>query len=117
MNPKLIMFVTFVFFIGTLSCLIIEGIYFGTGELDVVNSLTGYNIVQVSGAGIWSIPKLAWGFVTNGLPKLLFWDFNFFQGGYFIVRLLLIMTLSVGIVWGVIQTFLGIAQGILSRFL
>jgi hypothetical protein len=111
------MFVAFVFFIGTLCCLVIEGSYIGTGELDLANSLTGYNIIQVSGAGIWSIPKLAWGFMTHGLPKLIFWDFNFFQGGYFIVRLFLIMTLSVGVVWGVIQTFLPVAQGILSRFI
>ncbi len=117
MNPKLLMFVSFVFFIGNLCCLFIEGDYIGTGELGLANALTGYNVLQVSGAGIWSIPKLAWGFMTHGLPKLLSWDYNFFQGGYFIIRLFLIMTLSVGIVWGVIQTFLGVAQGVLGRFM
>jgi hypothetical protein len=111
------MTVTFVFFIGTLCCLVIEGTYFGAQELSIVNALTGYNIAQVSGAGIWAIPKLAWGFMTTGLPKIMFWDYNFFQGGYWIFRLFLIMTLSVGIVWGVIQTFLPVAQGILSRFM
>jgi len=117
MNPKLIMFVSFVFLIGTLCCLIIEGGWFGDTELSIVNALTGYNTLQVSGAGVWSIPKLAWGFLTNGLPKLLFWDYNFFQGGYFFIRIILIMTLSVGLVWGVIQTFLPLAQGILGRFM
>lgn len=117
MSPKMIMFVCFVFLIGTLCCLIIEGTYFGSTELGIVNALTGYNTIQVSGAGIWSIPKLAWGFMTSGLPKIIFWDYNFFQGGYWIIRLFLIMTLSVGIVWGVIQTFLPVAQGILSRFM
>jgi len=117
MNPKLIMFVSFVFLIGTFTCLIIEGAYFGTEELDIVNSLTGFNIIQVSGAGVWTIPKLAYGFMTTGLPKLIFWDYNFFHGAYFFFRLLLIMTLSMGVVWGVIQTFLPVAQGILSRFM
>lgn len=117
MSPKMLMFVSFVFFIGSLCCLIIEGGYFGETELGLANALTGYNITQVSGAGIWSIPKLAWGFMTHGLPKMIFWDYNFFQGGYFIIRLFLIMTLSVGVVWGVTQTFLGVAQGILSRFI
>jgi hypothetical protein len=117
MNPKLLMFVSFVFFIGTLSCLIIEGGYFGEGEISIANSLTGYNIIQISGAGVWSIAKIGWGFVTHGIPKLIFWDFNYFQGGYWIVRMFLIMTLSVGIVWGIIQTFLPVAQGILSRFI
>jgi hypothetical protein len=117
MNPKLIMFVSFVFLIGTIACLVIEGGWFGESELSIANSLTGYNTIQVSGAGVWSIPKLAWGFMIHGLPKLLLWDYNFFQGGYFFVRIILIMTLSVGLVWGVIQTFLPVAQGILSRFM
>jgi hypothetical protein len=117
MSPKFIMFVSFVFLIGSLACLIIEGVWFGDRELDIVNSLTGYNIIQVSGAGVWAIPKLAWGFLTNGLPKLILWDYNFFQGGYFFLRIVLIMTLSVGVVWGIIQTFLPVVQGILSRFM
>lgn len=117
MNPKIIMFVSFVFLLGSFCCLFIEGDYIGTGEMDLANQLTGYNTLQVSGAGIWSIPKLAWGFMMHGLPKLLFWDYNFFQGGYFIFRLVLIMTLSVGLVWGVIQTFLPVAQGIVGRFM
>jgi len=116
MSPKLLMFVVFVFFIGSLCCLFIEGDYIGTDELGLANALTGYDVIEVSGAGIWQIPKLIWGFMTHGLPKLLLWDYNFFQGGYFIIRLFYIMTLSVGLVWGVIQTFIGVAQGILARF-
>ena len=117
MNPKLLMFVSFVFLIGTFCCLVIEGGWFGEGEVGIINSLTGYNIIQVSGAGVWAIPKLAWGFLSNGLPKMILWDYNFFQGGYFFFRIVLIMTLSVGVVWGVIQTFLPVAQGILGRFM
>ena len=117
MNPKQLMFVTYGFFIGAFCCLIIEGFYFNNWLLGIVNSLTGFNIIQISGAGIWTIPKLAWGFVTHGLPMLLFWDFSFFQGGWIFFRILLIMTLSVGLIWGVIQTFLPVAQGILSRFI
>lgn len=117
MSPKILMFVTFVFFIGTLCCLFIEGGYIGAGEVELINSLTGYNTIQVSGAGVWTIPKLAWGFMIHGLPKLLLWDYNFFQGGYFVIRVFLILTLSVGLVWGVIQTFIPVMQGILSRFM
>jgi len=117
LTTKQLMFVTFVFLIGTLCCLIIEGAYFGDRELDIVNALTGYNIVQVSGAGIWTIPKLAWGFLTHGLPMLIMWDYSFFQGGYFIIRILLIMTLSVGVVWGVMVALVGFAQGLISRFI
>lgn len=109
--------ITFAFFICAFICLIIEGLYFNDWFMGIVNTLTGYNIIEVSGAGVWAIPKLAWGFLVHGIPKLLFWDFSFFYGGWIFFRILLIMTLSVGLVWGIIQTFLPVAQGILSRFI
>lgn len=116
LTTKQIMFIGFVFFIGTLCCLIIEGTYFGEAEMGVLNALTGYNVIEVSGAGIWAIPKLGWGFMIHGLPKLIMWDYSFFQGGYAIIRILLMATLSLGVVWGVTMAFIGVAQGILSRF-
>lgn len=118
MSTKQIMFVSFVFFIGTICCLIGDGIFLGQDQLDIANALTGYNITQVQTAGLWSIPKLGWGFVTHGLPKMLMWDYSFLNnGGYFIIRMLLIFTLSVGVIWGVTTTFIGAAQGLLSKFL
>jgi len=116
LSTKQLMFVSFVWLIGTLCCLILEGIYFGTRELDIVNALTGFNILQVSGAGSWFIPKLAWGFMIHGLPKLIFWDYSYFQGGYFIIRLFFIMTLSVGVVYGITMVFVPVVQGIISQF-
>jgi len=117
MNPKLLMFVSFVFLLGTLCCLVIEGSYFGEAEIGIVNELTGYNIIQVSGAGVWSIAKMGWGFLTHGVPKMIMWDYNFFQGAYIIIRIFLIMTLSVGVVWGITQALIPVAQGILARFI
>lgn len=108
------MFATFVFFVGSLLCLFIEGGYLGSDQMSLANALTGYNIVEISGAGTWSFAKIAGGFLTTGLPKLIMWDYNFFQGGYFIVRLFMIMTISVMVVWGVIQVFLTVAQGIIG---
>lgn len=116
MSPKQIMFISYSFFIAAFCCLIIEGFYYNDWFLGIVNSLTGYNIIQVSGAGLWTIPKLAWGFLVHGVPMLLSWDFSYFHGGWIFFRIALIMTLSVGLVWGLIQTFLPVAQGILSRF-
>ena len=114
MSPKLIMFVTFVFLIGSLCCLFMEGGYIGTDEVSLVNSLTGYEIVEVSGGGTWSFAKVATGFLLHGIPKLILWDYNFFQGGYFIFRLFLIMTLSVMVVWMIIQIMITVAQGIIG---
>lgn len=117
LSTKQLMFVSFVFFVGNFICLIFEGIYWGTTEVNIISDLTGYNTIQVAGAGVWGIPKLGLGFMMNGLPKLIMWDYSFLQGGYFIARILLIVTLSVGVVWGVTVTFLGVAQGILGRFI
>ena len=117
LTTKQLMFCSFVFLVGSLCCLIIEGAYYAQGDLDMLNALTGYNIVQVSGAGIWAIPKLGWGFMIHGLPKLIMWDFSFFTGGWFIFRIFLIGTLSVALVWGVTMAFVSFGQGLLSRFM
>lgn len=114
MNPKLMMFASFVFFIGALCCLFIEGDYIGSDEVSLANSLTGYNVIEVSSGGVWSFAKIGIGFLTTGVPKLILWDYNFFQGGYYIIRLFLIMTLSVMVVWGVTQVMLTVAQGIIG---
>lgn len=115
MSTKMMMFFAGCFFIGTFLCLILEGSGFGQQDIDVFNALTGYNVLQISGTGIWAIPKLAFGFITHGLPKLIMWDYSFFYGGYSIFRIALIAILSVGFLWGITQAFIGIAQGMLSR--
>ena len=116
LSPKQIMYISYAFFIASFCCLIIEGFYYNSWFVGIVNSLTGFNIVQISSAGMWAFPKVAWGFITHGIPLLISWDFSFFSGGWIFWRFLFIMTLSVGVVWGFIQTFLPVAQGILSRF-
>lgn len=113
MSPKILMFVSFVFFIGSLCCLFIEGHYLGSEQLDLANSLTEYNVVEVSSGGIWSFAQIGSGLIA-AIPKMIMWDYNFFTGGYVIFRLFFIMTLSVGVVWGVIQVFITVAQGVIG---
>jgi hypothetical protein len=113
MSPKILMFVSFVFFIGSLCCLFIEGAYFGPSDIDLVNSLTEYNVIEVSGGGTWSFAQIGSALIS-AIPKMIMWDYNFFTGGYIIFRLFFIMTLSVGVVWGIIQIFVTVAQGIIG---
>ena len=61
LSTKQIMFISYSFFIAAFCCLIIEGFYYNDWFLGIVNSLTGYNIITVSGAGLWTIAKLAGG--------------------------------------------------------
>ena len=110
------MFLAFVFIVGQLTCLFIEGSFFGQEEVDVVNSLTGYNTLQLSGGGFWNIPKLAMGFITTGLPKMIMWDYSFLDGGWAMVKWLMLYPISIGVVWGLTMVFIGVVQGVMSAF-
>jgi hypothetical protein len=113
MSPRWIAGLSFVFILATAISLIIEGEYMGSDELNVINELTGFQAMEAG--GILSIPLMAVGFITHGLPKVLMWDYAFFSGGLEIIRWVL-MPLSITVVWGLIQTFISVAQGLLARF-
>ena len=118
MGPKLTMFIVFVFLAGTMLCLMMEGAFFGQEEVDLVNELTGYNILQLSGTGLWSIPKMGVGFLTNGLPKIVLWDYSFLEGGWgSLFKWIVLFPVSIGVIWGIAQMFLTTVQGIFSRFI
>jgi len=115
MGPKLTMFLMFVFFWGTLLSLMIEGEWYGASEIDIVDSLTGYNIAGLQDTGFMAIPKLGWGFFTHGLPKLLLWDYAFLTGSLSLIRWFMVCIFSTGIVWAVASTFIGAIQGLFRR--
>jgi len=114
MSVRWIAGLSFVWILGTLVSLIIEGAWLGAGELNIMNSLTGFSVIEVG--GIMGIPKMAIGFLTHGLPKLISWDYAFFTGKFTIFRWIMI-PFSVAIIWGLIQLSMGAMQGILSRFI
>jgi len=106
----------FIYILSQYVCLIIEGLYIGSAEVDTINNMTGFNILESQ--GVLGIPILSWQFFAN-LPTMIAWDYSFLTGGYAIFRLIM-MSVSIGIVWGLIQTFGPAAQGILTsvfRFL
>ena len=82
-------------------------------HLDIMKELTGVSISQVGGLG--GIISMGLGFFTHGLPKLMSWDYPFFTGSFSIVRWCM-MPLSIVVVWGLIQLFLPVFQGLITRF-
>lgn len=82
-------------------------------HLDIMNELTGISISQLG--GLTAIPVMAIGFFTHGLPKLMSWDYPFFTGSFSIIRWCM-MPLSIAVVWGLIQLFLPMFQGLITRF-
>ena len=115
MSVRWIAGLSFVWVLGTIVSLIIEGAWLGAEELNLMNSLTGYSVVEMG--GITGIPKMAIGFFTHGLPKLISWDYAFFTGDLFILRIIMAVTFSGAVIWGLIQVFTPVMQGILSRFI
>ncbi len=105
---------TFVWVLCTLISLIIDGAWYGAGELSIMNSLTGYSVVDIG--GITAIPKMAIGFLTHGLPKLISWNYAFFTGRFTVLRWVM-ACLSGAVIWGLIQVFLPTIQGVISRFI
>ena len=113
-KPQLFMFIVFTFVSGTIISLIIEGSYWGTGdEWDVMQSITGYSTMQISGAGGITIPQWTWGFLSNGLPKMLLWNYSFLDGSWAVIKPFL-FAISAGIVFGVGMLIMNIAQGVLG---
>jgi hypothetical protein len=106
----------FVFIVGTLMCLFIEGSYIGAEEVELMNQLTGYNTLQLTGTSLWEIPKLAVGFFTHGLPKMIMWDYSFFDGGWGIVKWIFCYPISCGVVYGIGVLFKDVLTGILGAF-
>jgi len=115
MNAKMVMFFVFSFVIGTLFCLFIEGSYLGAAEVSVMNALTGMNLLEVSGSGLWTVPKLIGGFFTVGVPRLLLWDYSFLEGDWEIFKWAVLFPLSAGFVWGLATVFIPVIQGFFVR--
>jgi len=116
MSPKLFIFFTFAYVSATLLCLFIEGSYFGAEELSIMNALTGMSLLEITGTGGWTIPKLISGFFTVGVPRLLLWDYSFLdspEGGLF--KWMILLPLTAGFVWGLATMFVSAISGIFVR--
>lgn len=115
MGPKMVMFIMFCFFWCGLVSLFIEGAWYGSTDIDLVDNLTGFSIMQIQDAGFWAIPKAGVGFFTHGLPKVLLWDYAFFTGDFQIIRWGMVIIFTTALIWAVSQSFLGAVQGIFRR--
>lgn len=103
----MLMFLVFTFLVGTLISLFIEGAYFGQNQMNIINALTGFNVQEeTSTVGtLFAYPKMAIGFFTVGIPKILLWDYSFLEGGWSLVKWLLLYPISAGIVFGIVSWF------------
>lgn len=111
-GAKLIMTCYFVFMVGNVLCMIIEGSYFSADDVDLMNALSGYSVLEVSGAGVLAVPKMAVGFFTHGLPTMLLWQYSFLEGGWEIFKWICLFPLTIGVIYPIGLLAMNIAQGI-----
>lgn len=113
MTTKFMNFLCMCWFVSVLICLIIEGSYFGANENTVINNLSGISTLGVG--GLIGIPAFLMSF-SQGVVRLLTWDYSFYQGGYQVIRYFWMAILSPGAVWGISQVFVPVFANILRLF-
>lgn len=117
MSFKLLAGLFMLFFLGNMFALFLEGDYIGgTADVTLANQLLGFNVSQLQGPGLLAIPKIGFAVFTNAIPKIVMWDYNFFEGGWAIIQWFLVFTLSAPLL--IISTieFGSALQGVWARF-
>ncbi len=114
MTTKYLNFFTMAWFISTLICMVLEGSFFSSSELSIVNDLSN-PITSLKVAGLIPIPAFNLYFF-RGLYRILVWNYSFYTGGWEILRWFWLVTLSPGVIWGVGSTFAPIFANMLRIF-
>lgn len=113
MSHKLVSFIVFVWFMGQILSLMVEGSFIGSDDSGLLNDLLIFNSVeQTSEGGIWEFAKAGPGFL-RGILKMVVWDYSYLQDEMSILRYVL-MVFSMGLIVQFIALFMGAARGVLS---
>jgi len=114
---QLLAFFFFVYFILTILSYTIEGQYYGSSDVTLAEQLLGYNVAQMQGPGILTIPKVGASLITHAIPKTVMWDYAFFEGSWQLVRYFFLVVFSGPLIIVVGYESIIALQGVFSRFL
>jgi hypothetical protein len=95
------------YIIGQLTGLTLDGLFWGNATspfITMLNNLMGFTVVTT---GSFSMVTTGISWLTDGISKLLFWNYSFLQGGAFIVRIILFAIFSIPSVYGLWQGLRG----------
>lgn len=109
--PKLMAFFAFLLIMGKIISMGSEGVYWDVDRTnEVCESLTGFSVDELSGLG--GIIVGASGFLGTGVPQMLLWDYGFLSSDIdslnfllMLVRMVAIVVVSAGLLWGLITQF------------
>ncbi len=113
MNPKLMNFWTYSWFISTLICLIMQGVFWGSTQVADGWDLSLFTTYDV--AGLFDIPVINPNFWQTIL-HILTWDYSFYTGPYSILRYFWLCALTPGAVWGFYEAFTWVQSSLVSLF-
>jgi hypothetical protein len=116
MSVKMMMAIFAIFILGqVLSCLCM-GIWPGDKQIDIWNTLASFNTMSVQSGGVWNAPKTL-GTYWDGVITMLTWNYPFLDYEVYewvLLAKIPLWVISIGVVWGIIQLFVSIIQGLVS---
>jgi len=113
MNAGVMFFLAFVFIGATAINRVLEGAFINSIDVAILNNILIFKSLNVF--GLFSIPVINTGFITDGLPHLLNWDYSFFGGSADLIMYLL-YTITAAVAFGLFITVVGsLASNYLHR--
>jgi len=111
---KYIAAAAFIWIVGALGAGIYEGITYGTNSTSTLNGILSWSrIFTEQDFGVLEIPGIIVGFFGS-LFDIITLNFAFLSGDYEIVRWLILAPITALLVFGVIVTFFGIFQRVVT---
>lgn len=112
MRPQWLVWIGFTYIVGQFMCIILQGTWLGGPEQNFMNAMTGFSAHQFTDSAIGNIGVFianvvggTVGFFTYGIPRLLWWDYSFLEGGGAFVKWFLLYPINLGTALGIISIF------------
>lgn len=113
MNPKLLMAAVAIFLGGTALACLGSGVFFQSGEIDIINALASFNTMSVQAGGVWNAPKTL-GTYWDAIVTMFSWNYPFLDYAWAFPIKMILWIVSIGVIFGLIQLFVTIIQGLVS---
>ncbi len=113
MSTKFVNFLTTIWFVSVLICLVMEGTYFGAAEGSILDNLRLFTRKDIG--DLFSVPVFNLNFV-QGLFDILTWRYSFYTGEYQVLRWFWTAVLTPGAVWGIGTVFVYVWSQLVSLF-
>ena len=113
MRPQLLMGAFGLFLVGTLLSCLCSGRWLLDGEISIVNALASFNTMDVQAGGGWNAPKTLSTY-WNAIVTALSWNYPWLESAWLFPLKFALWIVSIGVVWGIIQVFVSIIQGLVG---